>query len=178
MNNNYASHLILLAALGRSSIGYEVIRIAELGCGLYSTPMWLNKNIWPRVESVISHEHNLAFSRFIHYITNDQRLTIAAHFPITADNADLVFIDNGDDRQERTQGIQHVIDSCSAGLVILHDANEHEYMQLIEPYFENCIVYTGAYPHTAVLWNGDRWDYEEIKASMKVAEVYECLQLT
>jgi len=175
--NEYASHLALLSTLARV-VSREIVHIVELGSGLFSTPMWLNRSIWPFVHSVNSYEPDPVWARYIEYITRDSRLTIMDKMPPSIDFADIVLIDNGDNRRERVQGIRHVIGYETTGLVILHDANELEYMMTIEPHFENCLVYTGAYPHTAILWNGDRWNYEEINASMKITETYECQQLT
>lgn len=175
--NGYMSHLVLLSTLARI-VSRDVAHVVELGCGFFSTSMLLNRNIWPFVHSVISYEHSPEWSRYIEYITRDPRLTFMDEMPFSISLADLVLIDNGDNRADRIKGIRHVIECDAGSLIVLHDANEREYMQAIEPHFENCIVYTGAYPHTAILWNGDRWDYDEIKACMKVAETYECLQLT
>jgi len=170
----YSSHLALLATLAKI-VSREIVHIVELGCGLYSTPMWLNCSIWPFVHSVNSYEHNPQWLRHVGYITRDPRLTLMDEYPLAVDYADLVFIDNGDNRQQRLTGIEYVVKYKPTGLVILHDANEQTYMQAIEPHFDNCLVYTGAYPHTAILWNGNRFDYTEIKASFSITETYECL---
>lgn len=168
--NGYASHMALIATLGRA-IGNQIVHITELGCGYYSTPMWWNTELFPLVRSVKVYEHNLKWARYIRYIN---RIATIDHFPESVEYADIILIDNGDDVVERLAAITHVVNHNPTGLVILHDADEQQYIDAIALHFEHCIIYTGAFPHTALLWNGERFDHDVIKECTIEAEKYEC----
>ncbi len=180
MNNDYASHMIILAALGYT-VGHsrKITHVLELGCGLYSTPQWFNRMTWPHIKSVVSYEDNPIWRRHVRFVIRDPRFTLTDIWPSSINTADIILIDNGQDEIDRLGAIGYVTQAQNVtGMVILHDANEPQYMAAIEPHFDHCIIYTGAYPHTALLWNGDRWNEEHINYQLDGIEEYECLQLT
>lgn len=178
MNNDYASHMMILAALGRA-IGHDVFNVVEMGCGFFSTPLWLNKDIWTSVRALFVFEHNAAWRSRIDCITFDSRLSFwSAERPCAILNADIIFIDNGDTKKQRLEAIALVVERNPTGLVILHDADEQQYLDAILPHFEHKLICTNEYPYTGLFWNGDRWSEEQIMKIINGIEAYKCLQLT
>ena len=57
MPRDYGSHIEPLNLLA-GCISDNVKNVVELGSGLYSTPMWCNRDLWPCVDSVISYEND------------------------------------------------------------------------------------------------------------------------
>lgn len=149
----YASHLPYLKTLGR-----EVTSVLEFGLGRYSTPLFLDRAVFPKLERMISIETDAAWLRNAH-VPSDHRLLVAMWPPdvllkttIDPDDFDLVFVDNGgEDLRIATIEWLASLDLRHADVVI-HDFEHEPYQRAAAP-FQYKYVYKERSPWTAKCWN-------------------------
>lgn len=150
----HASHIFILAALGRTLTAKNIV---EYGGGIYSTNLcFLNRSLFPHVQSVITYESDSAWIARIRYMANfDKRHRIIARLPTKRQiqRADLIFIDNGPGHEGRKSAIDHCLSSKPEGLIILHDAQEEQYSLPLEDKMKHMIYIDCVYPHVALFWN-------------------------
>lgn len=155
-STNYNTHLPVLYGLGAALSARQVV---ELGSGIYSTSTFLNREVYPDVDRVLSIEDSPQWARAIHEACPDTRLIIThvprgpGHLlPYVEDmrTADLLFIDDTG-RRQRTETIQFVSELRVPGVVVIHDFRHTEYVAAA------AFSYVQITPFdTAICWNGKR----------------------
>jgi hypothetical protein len=154
MTDPYGSHITFL-----TSLGGDVSTVLELGSGLYSTPLFLNRDAFPKVTRVVSVEHNQVWADKVSTFCTDERLTlIVTPEPIegylatlTLDEFDLIFVDNSDGQDGRIKTIEYLGEKAARSKVVIHDF-EHDFYRNAARNFPNKIVDTQHVPHTALVW--------------------------
>lgn len=160
--DGYGSHVPVLRDLAK----VKPIRVVvEYGSGRHSTPLFLNREVYPNLERLVSVECNHEWAEDTRQRNQDGRLEMVlcpiadtAEYPAPA--ADLVFIDcdtvNGDkhDFSMRTKLIEKYASDQQA-MIVVHDANFTSIRPAIEaaPYRYKIVHYPESGPHTAVLSN-------------------------
>lgn len=157
--NPYTTHIPILVAIG-SLIDIEYA--LELGCGEYSTLTFLNKTVFPRLESLHSIENDSLWADKISTLAaSDRRLQInlidsaikAAIDKSLVREKDLIFIDDSLTIQERSATIKEVSKFVeSSTIVIIHDYENKDYRDSATR-FANSFRFTAFNPNTGVLWN-------------------------
>ncbi len=128
----HGSHVPALREIARRT---TVKNAVEFGCGVYSTPTMLDREVFPDLERLTSHESD---ERWMHYIdckSADRRLTVnqceleAMPSVVNGEKYDLVFIDCGakfvgreSDYSTRIELLERFTDSDS--VVVLHDIED------------------------------------------------------
>ena len=164
----YATHLRLLSQLGGLRGGIK--SVLELGAGMHSTPMFLNRECYPHLTRLLTVEHNADWAARVEAATQDPRRTILViPEPIETylstfnlSEFDLVFVDNSEHYDFRIKTIEYVAANATTSLVVLHDF-QYEYYQEASNGLNNFIVDTGKGMagidghdiYTALLWKGD-----------------------
>jgi hypothetical protein len=148
---DHASHLPILIGVGASFPTHTVV---EYGAGLYSTPLFLNKCAFPKVEKVVSVELDEAWAwKTIDAFGNDPRLNVIGHEPIGLTNGvDLVFVDNGP-REHKATTIEQLSRYNVSSIVVVHDAEVGLYLNEISK-FRTKFVFENYHPATAICYNG------------------------
>jgi len=155
MSDPYASHMEFL-------IRYcsHARCVLELGCGDYSTPLFLNKTIFTQVERVLSLEHDQVWADKIKAAFPDPRLQLVLVTEPLEDylclvkmhEFDLVFVDNGTDASTRAKTIEYIARNSTTGQkVVIHDYENQEYRDAARP-FKHCILDGFRLPQTAMVW--------------------------
>lgn len=154
--DDYGSHLPFLAWIGQHM--RPISSVLELGAGKFSTPMWLNRDYFPQVESVVSVEHD---ERWLPLV-NDPRLRVVhtdvalyAEALMDLSPYDLVFVDNGTCAEERVRAITAVLACTSVPLVVLHDWENESYRWAAREGY-SWVITDDATPQTALLLQGRR----------------------
>lgn len=147
---DYATHIPILVGLGLSGIRFE--SILEYGAGLYSTPLFLNREAFPYVKEVTSCENNEEWVGRVVCETsagNDDRLVWYKGFDEVADATyDLVFID-ADTEPHKIDLIQKTRETFP-GVVVIHDSEVPSYQAEIRQ-FKTWHDYGIWEPNTAVI---------------------------
>lgn len=147
---DHATHLPVLIGIG---ISIPSIRsITEYGSGLYSTPTFLDKCVFPNLESLQSFEPDSDWSEKVYAEVNaDDRCMIYANDQCPRPDDDLVFIDNGP-LDHKVNTIRKVFESGFTGLVVVHDSEVEKYKE--EFYKFPFSFESGTFcPHTIVCCN-------------------------
>lgn len=123
--DEYASHLPVLEAL---SWIIPMRRVLEFGAGIYSTPFFLGL---PGCRQLVSVETDSEWRERIKKKYPDPRLRLRTTRPSTLTNFDLVFIDDGDEADQREKTIRWVLGRPHPPVVI-HDSEVVRYREAIE----------------------------------------------
>lgn len=159
MTDAYASHLPFLAWIGTHV--RPIKSVLELGAGRYSTPMWLDRGVFPDVERVVCIEQDevwlpqIADSRL--QVVHMSNVSFAEN--VDLDAYDLVFIDNGSGAEgegERVHTIQAIMRHPMVPLVVVHDWENERYRQAVEGRYDWAVL-DGATPQTALLLRRGTW---------------------
>ncbi len=128
----------VLIPLGRSG---RVRRVLELGCGPYSTGLFLDRRCFPRLQQLVSIEDNAdwhhsvlsklgADSRLDLRLAPDGAAVAAKTLDISA--FDLVFIDDSKTGAERVRSIECVMSKlCPGTTVLIHDFEFQPYQDAV-----------------------------------------------
>jgi hypothetical protein len=157
---DYATHVPVLVGLGDAII---VRRVLELGSGEYSTGVFLDRSIFPEVETVDSVETDPAwYSRVTERFGRDGRLSLCLVAGDVAQHVssydltryDLIMVDDSDTLDARRASIQAVAEAVEPGpLVLVHDAEIEEYRRAAKA-LTRTIRFTTLTPQTLVGWRG------------------------
>ncbi len=120
-----STHIPVLIALGLSR---PIRHVLELGAGLYSTPTFLDWRVFPRLEQLVSFEDNQEWRNRVALKCPDDRLLITDEFPNLEKQYDLIFVDNATDLAVRAATIRKVCDETRDVLVVIHDAEDVNYI--------------------------------------------------
>lgn len=166
---DHASHFPILIGLGHA---LPIRRIVELGCGEYSTLLFLNRDIFPSVEWVISYENDRSWrTKILEMSGRDPRLGIVPGEWVPNNyDADLVFIDNGP-YEERENAILQVVCSDYNGIVAVHDSEVEAYKLPLER-LRHRWDFKAFEPNTTVGTNGDGLPLAYIQEAISGRENY------
>lgn len=157
MADAYASHLPMLTALGA---WLPVRRALELGGGRYSTLTLLDRARYPHLEKLVTVETDAGWREWLRANVDDARWELADSIPPWIGEYDLVFIDDGHSLDERVASIEAVSAAWPCAAVVIHDFEQTAYQRAAD--FDWLEVYTGRLPWTALAWNGERAELEEL----------------
>ena len=121
-----STHIPVLVALGLTR---PIHRVLELGAGLYSTPTFLNRKVFPQLEQLVSVEDDLNWQLKVQRGCPDTRLMISGTIPSLTDPYDLIFVDNSTDLKVRAATIRRVAEETRDGLVRVHDRLRSRHMR-------------------------------------------------
>jgi len=166
-STRYNTHLPVLYALGEA---LSIRQVVELGPGIYSTPTFLNREVFADVDRVLAIEDNAGWVAAIQDACPDERLIVCAvprgpgHLlPYIEDMraADLIFIDDTGQRQ-RVETIRFVADLRVPGLVVIHDYRNPRYIaaavfdQIVVTPFDTAVCWNGR-PNNAIMDLMEQW---------------------
>lgn len=166
----YSTHLPILCALGATLLPKRVV---EYGSGLISTPAFLNRSAFPRLESLLSFENDLSwYASVVESIGYDARLELRlaegamknAVAPSDLAGCSLVFVDDSAEI-ERAETIAAIAACRPLGVpIVIHDIEQWRLFQAAKR-FEHMFRFDALSPQTGVVWNGD-WDLAELLPRM------------
>lgn len=156
---DYGSHvpaLIVCAAVIRPR------RVLELGCGLYSTPLFLDSNYWPSLQHITSVETDGQwFQRVVSLLGHDPRWkpqlvnTTVAQW-LRSDQGshdigkyDLIFVDDSASVPQRSATLSALFSINPGCPVVVHDAEQWLFRRQVwahRPY----VIFDGFTPQTGV----------------------------
>lgn len=151
-NDPYASHIPFLTRIGKG-----VHSVLELGCGLYSTSLFLDLTVYPDLVKLVSVEHDYTWAR---RMALDPRLTmIITPEPIedylatlNLGQFNLIFVDNSTDWETRAKTIRWLAQQdLGQARVVIHDYEYASYQEAAAG-FTRRIVDSTTLPHTAMVW--------------------------
>jgi len=160
----WASHLPFLSELG--CIRHGIASILELGPGLHSTPLFLNREFYPHVTRILSVEHNPDWADIVRSKCPDERLEIAVHpepiepylETLDLELFDMIFVDNSDTCVRRVETIEYLGGRIATPLVVIHDF-QAEFYQDAAHAFPNRIVDKRRPIYTGLVWKGEPISY-------------------
>ena len=166
----YSTHLPILCALGANILPKRVV---EYGSGLISTPGFLNRSAFPRLESLLSFENDSSwYASVLESIGHDGRLELRlaegamknAVAPCDLVGCSLVFVDDSNDIG-RTETIAAIAACRPLGLpIVIHDVEQWSLYQAARR-FDHMFRFDALSPQTGVVWNG-HWDLAGLLARM------------
>jgi len=149
----YSSHMEFLL---KHCTGSE--SILELGCGKYSTPLFLNRSLFPKVTRLVSVENDQEWAKRIIRDHSDPRLTVIVFADPIVDclstmnlaEYDLIFVDNAS-MQERISAIEYLARNVFTQKVVIHDYEVQDYRDAAKG-FTHSLIDGFRTPHTAMVW--------------------------
>lgn len=159
----YGSHAGALRLIGAN---LPIRSVAEFGSGRFSTPLFLDRSVFPQVEMIFSYESNPNWAKSVRDENKDKRLQVIL-CPLNEmvdmvypTEADLVFIDCDDvkdgrhDFSERKRLIEKWSSHPSA-VVVVHDCNFTNIRPAVAaaPFKYKATFVPPMGPHTAILSN-------------------------
>jgi hypothetical protein len=158
-----STHIPVLVSLGRTR---EIRSVLELGAGMYSTPLFLNRNVFPHLESLVSFEDNPEWVKKVLNVCVDERLILVSDFPNLEKRYDLIFVDNSIHLHVRAATIRKVCDEVHDTLVVIHDAEDVNYIPEIDRFQWHKTIKTYE-KWTAVAVNGNAGDIPNIRPAIE-----------
>ena len=159
----YSTHLPILCALGAS---IQPKRVVEYGSGLISTPAFLDRSLFPNLESLLSFESNQPWYETVARNTGDDprldlRLTASVIKDAVASGdiakADLVFIDDSDELERRADTVAAVSNCRPIGIpIVIHDIEQWHLFRAAKR-FDHLFRFDILNPQTGLVWNG-QWE--------------------
>ena len=151
MSDPYGSHVPFLTWVGQHVT--PIRWVLELGAGRHSTPLWLDRSVFPQVERVVSVEGSVGWVPQV----ADLRLQVVetdvaafAESSVTVHQYDLVFVDNGPTDDDRIRAIRAIMRLPQLPLVVLHDWEDKRYRDAAEGRYDWALT-DDATPQTALL---------------------------
>lgn len=153
---DYATLIPVLVGISRV---FDPRRVLEYGAGLYSTPLFLNRAVFPLVEELTSNEHDGEWIRKVQSeggVGGDERLKwfYGENYLLPDNRYDLILID-----AEEEQKKIRIIQDCGKfahSPVVVHDTDHGPYAQTVRNSFEYFVRFDAFNPYTTVAWNGQR----------------------
>lgn len=162
--NPYPTHVPVLVGLARL---IKVERVLELGCGNYSTPLFLNRNAFPDLIGLDSIDNDPHWAdQMAPWIGGDPRgkLTVVtgaishALEGVQLQNYDLILVDDSTDVDQRAATIGQVASNCSpSSIVVIHDYEIRTYRDAARA-FQKRFAFTALNPSTGVGWGDGSLD--------------------
>jgi predicted O-methyltransferase YrrM len=141
---------------------FKVERVLELGCGIYSTPLFLDRNAFPDLIGLHSMENDPYWAaQLAPLIGLDPRgvLTVVpgpisqALDDVKLRDYDLILVDDSTGAEQRAATIRQLAGRCSASsLVVIHDYDVRDYRDAASG-FQKRFAFTALNPSTGVGWS-------------------------
>jgi hypothetical protein len=136
---------------------FNPLSVLEYGAGQYSTPLFLNRDVFPRLASLLSCETSQEWIQHVQNIPTvggDGRLTWWYDYRVNPDDRySLVLVDS-----ESEQGKIDLIKRCGLarkGVVVIHDTDHGPYAEAVRNSFKGFVTFDTYNPWTTVAWNGE-----------------------
>jgi hypothetical protein len=152
----YATHIPVLVACARL---FRPSRILELGSGFYSTPLFLNRQIFPDVVEVCSLENDPVWFQTLSGV-EDPRLkrrlvegpmhTAVAKMDLSG--FDVIFVDDSNHARHRRRTLQSLRQAVGRQVIVVHDVDQWR-IRFATNSFPNHHIMHGITPQTAVVWD-------------------------
>ena len=172
----YATHLPVLAL---AMAVWRPARIVEFGTGGYSTHAFLDRDLFPWVESLVSFEDNREWFEITEgTLGADPRFQVRwVEGPIQqaaiAENlagADLIFLDDSALGRERARTIRAVAAACGERpLIVIHDY-EVRPIRAAARWFGRRVGIAAWNPQCCLAWNGDAARLSLARATARILE--------
>ena len=172
--NPYATHLPVLVALAQI---VPVRRVAEFGCGMYSTLTFLDRAVFPELIQLDSFENDVAWvERLRAAVGGDSRVRltpVAGPMSRAVDDLplyayDLIFIDDSLTAEERVATIRAVSSARPLpGIVVIHDF-EHPLYQHAAADFAQRFRFVALNPNSGVAWDAAHIDEGQLRQLQRV----------
>lgn len=159
--NDYATHLPILIAMPDLA---EIAEVVEFGAGVYSTPLFLDRNIYRHLARLRSFETDATWAQRVTAAAGgDPRLELsvvpgtmakaAAAAPL--DGADLILIDDSLAEADRCRTIEAIARRAPSAVVVIHDFEVPSYRRAAQGfrYAHRLACLT---PNVGVLWNAPK----------------------
>jgi len=156
--NPYATHIPILIALSRFM---RIRRILEFGSGTMSTSIFLNQEVFPLVEQVVSYEHDKEWYNIVKSQAIDSRLSLRLVDndiyknvkDIKIDDYDLIFVDDSTSASLRSKTISELTSRRSeiSGVVVIHDFEQTSYRKASRS-FKHKKRFRALNPEVGLLW--------------------------
>lgn len=157
---DYATHIPILIALAAI---FKIERVLELGCGDYSTLLFLQRLAFPSLAELDSFETDEIWLDKVDASVSDERfhgtlVSGAMETAISSDlleKYDLVFVDDSSNGNERAETIKRIAESQPRRTVVaIHDFEVFGY-QKAAAWFQHQFRFKAFNPQTGVVWNGE-----------------------
>ena len=132
--NPFATHIPILLALPRLT---RIRRVVEFGAGHFSTGIFLNREAYPDLESLVSLENDREwYEQLLSQVEGDARIDFRltdgaisdAVETVETQTADLVFIDDSTCAVDRSATIRAVLATAERKpLIVIHDFEVPDY---------------------------------------------------
>lgn len=151
----------------------QPVAILEFGSGTVSTALFLNTDIFPHVERLVTCENDSAWIDRISEALTDPRAEIVgqqrpmAEIATSLDIApfDLILIDDSFTWTERAQTIQAVMERRSKqSTVVIHDYDVPLYRDVARKGAAHEVIFSAFSPHTGMLWDTARLSKKQLKS--------------
>ena len=169
----FATHLPVLAALAQA---VEVRRVLELGSGAYSTPLFLDRGVFPLLEVLHSYEDDREWSTTVlDRVGSDPRLelrlvdAVPDAVPQDLSHYDLIFIDDSQNSVARSRTIRQVAARRPNGLIAIHDFETRTYRREARR-FDNRMTFSVFTPQVGVAWNGQNVDRARLRRAVRAIQ--------
>lgn len=157
--NPYATHIPVLIGLPRLM---KVRHLLELGCGEYSTFTFLERRVYPDLETLVSFENEPAWKEIIaRQAGNDSRLDLSlvsgamsrAIMETALQSFDIIFIDDSTSGEQRAETIREVVKKLGQSqIAVIHDYETKLYRKAVKGVL-NHFRFDSLNPNTGVVWN-------------------------
>ena len=148
--------------------------VLEYGAGYYSTPLFLNREVFPKLVTLDSCETSRDWIEHVQNIPTvggDERLTWWYDYSANPDDRySLVLVDS-----ESEQGKIDLIKRCGLarkGVVVIHDTDHGPYYDAVRDTFRNFITFDAQNPYTTV---ASDWDKSYVEDALAI--VYDTIYL-
>lgn len=152
----YATHLPVLKEIGRL---FPIMNVLELGAGSYSTASFCSGD-FPTVRRVDSYETDKGWYESLAKTIIHPALSLVHSVRPLAEVVpgldlnlyDLIFVDDGQSKQERVNTIVAVTEKRPKGIIVIHDFEQPEYQNAVCSHLPSwCWSYTKLTPNTGVI---------------------------
>ncbi len=157
--DRFATALPVLVGLSRL---IPVKKVLEFGSGLNSTPLFLNKTVFPDLIKLTSYENDLGwYNNVKNRIGDDTRIDLhciddnmsSIVSDIKLSEYDLIFIDDSMDSTLRAETIKNVIsNNDSQNIIVIHDYEIKKYRQASKG-ISNRFDFNALFPNTGLVWD-------------------------
>ena len=154
--NPYATHIPILVACAHL---FRPRRILELGSGFYSTPLFLDKDIFPDAMHVCSLENDPEWFQQLNRLADPRLERLLIEGPMCAairafdcSQYDLVFVDDSTHARHRRKTLRALRNALGSQIVVVHDVDQWR-IRLGIYSFPNHYEMLALTPQTSIAWH-------------------------
>ena len=157
--DSFGSHIPILIGLGIMTRPKSVL---ELGAGLSSTPVFLNKVCYPGLERFESIENDLKWFDKLKSDSGFKGNSNILYYPgriadyvkeIGNASYDVILIDDSYETHDRVETIRSIFQSAvsNSAIVLIHDFETRDYQEAVKEW-PNCYSFISFLPNVGVVW--------------------------